>query len=143
MPTLWERVGARIWTSGGMPAAWCLLAVGLAAIVFIPRQDPTVGRSACRATASVSENSAQPPFSVTCFDNDPSRAARSADALAEQYVAARQADLRRQADAQYADAHARTEKARRDEDQFHGAVVGGETASQPSRAPGRRFWNRL
>jgi hypothetical protein len=100
-----------------MPAAWCLLAVGLAAIVFIPRQDPTVGRSACRATASVIENPAQPPFSVTCFDNDPSQAARSADALAEQYVAARRADLRRQADAQYADAHARTEKARRDEDQ--------------------------
>jgi hypothetical protein len=118
----------------------------LAAIVVsrFPPPDAAVANRHCayRATASVVEKPAGSPFAVTCFDSDPSQAARAANALAERYARGRLADCRRQADALCAVARARTEKARHDEDQ---ATVrwleATQQAAEQKRADNERFRN--
>ena len=116
MLPLWKRIGPVCGHPAGC-AAWCLFAIGLAAIVVTARKDPIVVVSTCRATASVVEDAAEPPFCVTCFDDDPSRASQAADTLASQYAAARGAEWRPTPTPNTPLRIARTERARHDEDQ--------------------------
>ena len=89
---------------------------------------------AFRATAAVFEKTAPSRSFITCFDSDPSRAAQSADALAERYAAHWRADWQRQYGALYDEAHARTQEARHSEDE---ATVRWVVAKQQSNQENR------